>query len=269
MVNKEEQQLKLNYHKCIVEPTSKLTCQEKMRAMEGLMFLTLKKSGDVKGRLAYNGKHTRQWIDKEDKASPTVLTESIMLLAGIDAAKNRDVMVLDIPNAFIQTPMPVANERIVMKVKGRLVDWLLELDGLAYSTYVVYKNGVKTLYLVLQKAILGMLVASMLWYQKFCKDLESIDFVFNEFDPCVVNRIRDGNHHPIRYHVDDVISSHLNSKVNDEFAAWANKVYGKLKKVEVHCGRIHDYLGMCLNFQQEKGKVHISQCDHVADLIES
>ena len=83
------------------------------------------------------------------------------MLAGIDAAQGRDIMVLDIPNAFIQTPMPPTDERVVMKLKGVLVDWLLELDFAAYNTYVVYERGVKTLYLVLQKAIYGMLIASM------------------------------------------------------------------------------------------------------------
>ena len=161
------------------------------------MFLTMKKSGEVKGRLAYNGKPTRQWIGKEDKASPTALTESILLLAGLDATEERDVMVIDIPNVFIQTPLPPTKERIVMKVKGVLVDWLIELDAAAYSTYVVMERGVKTLYLVLERAIYSMLVASMIWHRKFKKDLEGIGFKFNPFDPCVANRMVDGSQHTI------------------------------------------------------------------------
>ena len=35
-----------------------LTRRERKRAQEGLMLLTRKKSGDVKGRLAYNGEPT-------------------------------------------------------------------------------------------------------------------------------------------------------------------------------------------------------------------
>ena len=58
--------------------------------------------------------------------------------------------------------MPVTDEKVVMKIKGRLVDWLLEIDFIAYNTYVVYEKGVKTLYLVLHKAIYGMLTTSML-----------------------------------------------------------------------------------------------------------
>ena len=78
-----------------------------------------------------------------------------------------------------------------------------------------------------------------------------------------------GSQHTICYHVDNVILSHLKPKVNDEFAKWANKVYGTLKKVEVHQGKVHEYLGMQLDFQKEKGKVHVSQEEHVKDIIES
>ena len=62
-----------------------LARQERERAMECLMFLTEKKTNDIKGRLAYNGKPTRDWITREDKSSPTAHTESILLTAGIDA----------------------------------------------------------------------------------------------------------------------------------------------------------------------------------------
>ena len=78
-----------------------LTRQEKQRAQEGLMLITRKKSGEVKSRLAYNGKPTQGWIEDEDKASPTVLTESLFVTCAIDSYEERDVMIIDIPNAFI------------------------------------------------------------------------------------------------------------------------------------------------------------------------
>ena len=62
--------------------------------------------------------------------------------------EGRDVMSLDIPNAFIQARVPkqLVGERIAMKIRGVLVDWLVELDPAAYSPYVVYENGKKILY---------------------------------------------------------------------------------------------------------------------------
>ena len=83
-----------------------LTQLERQRAQEGLMLLTRKQSGDVKGRLAYNGKRTRDWISKQDKSSPTVSNESIMITCAIDAYEKRNIITLDIPNAFIQTKTP-------------------------------------------------------------------------------------------------------------------------------------------------------------------
>jgi len=73
------------------------------------------------------------------------------------------------------------------------------------------------IYLVLTKVLHGMLVASLLWYMKFKKDLMSIGFTFSEYDPCVAFRERVGSQHTIRFHVDDVASSHKNKKVNDKF----------------------------------------------------
>ena len=54
----------------------------------------------------YNGKGTRDWISKEDKTSPTVSNESIMITYAIDAYEKRNIITLDIPNAFIQTKTP-------------------------------------------------------------------------------------------------------------------------------------------------------------------
>ena len=212
-----------------------LTRREKKRAQEGLMLLTRKKSGDVKGRLAYNGKPTRMWIRDEEKASPTVLTESLFSTCAIDAYESRDIMCLDIPNAFIQAGIPKREkgDRIVMKIRGQLVEWLVELDPETYRDHVVIENGVKVLYVEILRAIYGMLEAALMWYKKFRTDLEGIGFVFNPYDPCIAQRTVRGKQHLIRFHVDDVLSSHEESEVNDEFATWAQKLYGTVKPVEV------------------------------------
>ena len=64
---------------------AEFTRQERLRAQEGLMLLTRKAAGDVKGRLVYNGRKTRDWISREDKSIQTVLTESLMLTCAVDA----------------------------------------------------------------------------------------------------------------------------------------------------------------------------------------
>ena len=118
-------------------------------------------------------------MSREDKSSPTVATESIFVTCAVDVAKKRDVMSLDVPNAFIQAKLPKAKvgERIIMKLRGEVVDWLVKLDPLAYLDKVVYENGKKVLYLEILRALYGMLIAALEWYKKIKTDLESIGFI--------------------------------------------------------------------------------------------
>ena len=112
-----------------------------------------------------------------------------------------------------------------------------------------------------------MLTASLLWYLKFKKDLENIGFKFNDYDPCIANRLVNGYQHTVRFHVDDLLSSHVDPKVNDRFQVWLEKMYGKYKAVEPTRGKKHDYLGMLVDFT-EKGKVKIDMVKYVESMIE-
>ena len=87
-----------------------MTLTERRKVIGALMFLTEKRDKSVKGRMVYNGKPTREWLTREDSASPMAALESIMLTAVIDAHEGRDVMCEDIPNAFIQAEMPDIND---------------------------------------------------------------------------------------------------------------------------------------------------------------
>ena len=48
----------------------------------------------------------------------------------IDAFERRDIITSNVPNAFIQTDAPVKGirERVIMEIRGRLVDWRVRLD---------------------------------------------------------------------------------------------------------------------------------------------
>jgi hypothetical protein len=71
--------------------------------LESHMFLKEKRDGSLKGRTVAGGNKQRDYISKEDASSPTVATEAVLLSCIIDAKEGRDVAVIDIPNAFIQT----------------------------------------------------------------------------------------------------------------------------------------------------------------------
>ena len=98
--------------------------------------------------MIYNGKPTCEWSLCEDSASPTVALESIMLTAIVDAKEGQDVMTADVPNAFIQTQMPIeeGKEQVIMKATGVLVDLIVEMASKVYGPFITFENGKKLLY---------------------------------------------------------------------------------------------------------------------------
>ena len=248
---------------------SQMTPSEKKKAQQAIVLLTEKRDGTIKGRCVHNGKPTREWLSREDAASPTASQESIFLTAVVDAKESRDTMTADVPNAFIQANMPSpkqGEDRVIMKITGILVDLLIEIAPDVYSGHAVYENGKKVLYVEVLKALYDMLISSMLWYKKFRADLEDIGFVFNPYDPCVANSTVNGKQHTIRIHVDDLMSSHVDPDVNTKFLHWLNKMHGQHGEVKATRGPRHDYLGMIFDFS-EKGKVKIDMTDYVTSMV--
>ena len=103
------------------------------------------------------------------------------------------------------------------------MDMLTEIDSELYQPYVTYEGKSKVLYVHVLKAIYGMLKSAFLFYKKLRKDLESIGFVVNPYDPCVANRMVNGKQQTVVWHVDDLKSSHVDPKVNDKFIDWLTK----------------------------------------------
>ena len=247
-----QKEMKQLHDRVVFEPIliADMTQLERNRAMESLIFLTEKRDGTVKARTCANGSTQREYIPREEATSPTAATEAILITGVLDAKQGRDVMTLDIPNAFVQTPIPERGEKIIMKIRGRLVDILIEICPGVYEDYIVYEGKNKVLYVKMLKALYGMLISSVLYYNKFHKDIESIGFEVNPYDICVANRTIEGKQHTVTWHVDDLKSSHVDSKVNDKFHIWCEKVYGsdELGHVKVVRGNKHDYLAMILDF---------------------
>ena len=109
----------MQYAKNIIEKFS-----SKTRAMNVLIFLIGKRDGTIKARACANSSLQQEYINKEESASPTVTTEALLATAVIDAKLNRNVITLDFPNVFVQTPIPETKEKVIMRINGHLVDYL-------------------------------------------------------------------------------------------------------------------------------------------------
>jgi hypothetical protein len=108
------------------------------------MFLKEKRTGEIKGRTVAGGNKQRDFISKEEASSPTVATESVLLSCIIDADEGRDVTVIDIPNAFIQTRIEDEKDMAIIMIRGILVDMPLDIAPGVYEPYVTTdKKGMK------------------------------------------------------------------------------------------------------------------------------
>ena len=247
-----------------------LTDEEARRALEAVTIMLEKKDGTVKTRTCANGSVQKNWMTKEDVTSPTAATESVILTAAVDAKEKRFVATADIPNAFIQTgiePKP-GEPRIVLIIRGILVDMLCEIAPEVYTKFVEYKNGKKVLYLIVSKAIYGMIQSPFLWYSKLKKDLEEYGFVINPYDPCVANKMVNGSNLTVVWHVDDLKISHVQEEPVEDFLKWLNDKYSdKNGTVTVRRGKVHPFLGMVLDYS-EPDSVKIDMIDYVKKMLQ-
>ena len=92
-----------------------------------------------------------------------------------------------------------------------------------------------------------MLVSAMLFYHKLTKALLSYGFALNPYDLCFANKMVNSEHLTICWHVDDLKSSHIDPKVNDEFLQWIKEMFGQLGEVKMTQDPLHDYLSMTLD----------------------
>ena len=66
--------------------------------------------------------------------------------------------------------------------------------------------------------------------------------------------------------MDDLMSSHKDSTVNDKFLKFLNHKYGTHAEMKATCGDTHDYLGMTLIFQD--GELIMDMVDYVKNMLE-
>jgi hypothetical protein len=140
----------------------------------------------------------------------------VLLSCIIDAEEEREVAVVDIPNAFVQTRVENEKDMAFIKIRGILVYILVEIAPDVYKSYVLKdKKGLKQLLVQCHNSLYGTMVASLLYYRKFVKSLTDIDFMINPYDPCVANKMIDGEQMTICFHVDACKLNHRKTKVMD------------------------------------------------------
>jgi len=122
------------------------------------------------------------------------------------------------------------------------------------------------MYVKLKKALYGTLKAALLFWQDLTKILKEDGFEINPYDWCVANKMVNGKQITVVWHVDDLKISHVDEQVVDETVRMLNNKYGKHKPLTVNRGKIHDYLGMKLDYSQA-GKVIVDMKSYIDEIL--
>jgi hypothetical protein len=92
------------------------------------------------------GNKQRGTIEKQDTSSPTASLESVLLTAVIDANERRDVVVIDIPNAFVQTRLKKNDkDKAIMHLRGKLAELMVKVAPEIYTKYVIINKKGETI----------------------------------------------------------------------------------------------------------------------------
>ena len=112
---------------------TKLSGEEKSKAISSLMFITEKRDGTIKARACAVGQKQREFMSKDDVAMPTVMLESIFITAVLEAKEERDAAVVDPPGAFLHTD----NENdVMMTMTGKLAELMVMIAPQLYCKCV-------------------------------------------------------------------------------------------------------------------------------------
>ena len=92
-----------------------------------------------------------------------------------------------------------------------------------------------------------------------------MEFEVNSYNPCVANMMVDGGQITVCWHVDDLNISHRDEAIVSEFAMALAKEFGP--KTTISRGKMHDYLGMDLDFGTCPGTMIISMIKYLQKVI--
>jgi hypothetical protein len=145
---------------------------------------------------------------KSDTPSPLMSLEAVLITSTINAFEGRNVVIVDMPGAFLKVGV---EEEVYMCTMGRLVELMVQTAPEIYRTYVtVGSNNTPALYVKLQKVLYGCLRSALLFYLKLVENLESDGFEIDPYDPCLAKNIANEKQFTIMRHVDDLKLSHIN-----------------------------------------------------------
>jgi hypothetical protein len=122
----------------------------------------------------------------------------------------------------------------------------------------------------LLQALYGTLKVALLFWNKIWKKLVATlrewGFETNPYDWCVANKMINGKHCTVLWHVDDLKISHVEYGVVSSIIELISGEFGKDAPMTETRGKTHEYLGMTLDFSCV-GKAKIYMTDYITNVL--
>jgi hypothetical protein len=105
---------------------------------------------------------------------------------------------------------------------------------------------------------------ALLFYKKLVSELREMGLEINPYNPCIAKKTVNGTQMTIRWHVDDLMISHLSQDKIMKVVQGIKDIYGENLAETV--GTVHDYLGMTFDYSFTK-EVRINMWDYLRKVI--
>ena len=145
---------------------------------------------------------------------------------------------------------------------------MARIDPDIYIKYITtYDKGHNIMYAECLKDLYGTLDTALIFWVELINDLERWGFKINRYDWCIMNKYIEGDQCTIMWHVDDIKTSHRYPKVVTTIIDLISSFYGRESPLIITRGKVHEYLGMTIDFS-EKGKGKFIIYDYISDMLE-
>ena len=159
----------------------------------------------------------------------------------MDVMDNKKVITVNIPGAFIQDDWPQDQHPRYIMFEGIMVDIICEIDP-SYQNKIIWCKDCKKKFSYgrLIKAVYGILLRAIVFYNKISKYLIDQSFVQNEYDMFTLNKMVNGEQITVQFHVDDLKVSHKDQTVLEDVLRNLRSGFGQEDEFTKNKGLVHE-----------------------------
>jgi hypothetical protein len=218
-----------------------LSSRQLKKVIRSIMFLKTKYDGigrfeKIKARLVANGAMQDRQL-YPDTSPPTAMLQSVMMVLAVSAFEDRKVGAIDIGGAYLNAERDPTGEEVIMELEPMLVSILAKVA----PEIKPFTDRSGKLLVKLDKAMYGTLDAAKIWCDKLTGALRDMGFEHNDVDPCVMNKMFDGNQCTLVVYVDDLL---ITCKRGDVLTTVTEELKSRFGDVKFSQEEDISYLGM-------------------------